>query len=118
MRKFALLAVLAALLLTACSAGTRYTRTAADGRIELTIQSLNGALDQTLACNSGDQIAIHVSNMTGDVRLRIALPDQEPIYEGRELPETFTVSVPETGEYARRVSGRGAGTLVFEVVQP
>ena len=118
MRKFALLAVLAALLLTACSAGTRYTRTATDGRIELTIQSLNGALDQTLACNSGDQIAIHASNMTGDVRLRIALPDQEPIYEGRELPETFTVSVPETGEYALRVSGKGAGTLVFEVVQP
>ena len=52
------------------------------------------------------------------MRLRIALPDQEPIYEGRELPETFTVSVPETGEYALRVSGKGAGTLVFEVVQP
>lgn len=118
MKKKALAFSLAAmlLLLTACATGTVYSRIGTSDRITLTIKHLNGNLDQTLFAKAGEAIAVNASDLTGEMRLTIALHDQEPIYDGSNLPELFTVNVSEQGEYTISVSGEGAGKFVFEVV--
>lgn len=118
MRRVSLLICLAALLfaLTACARGTVYSRVGTDSRIELTITHLDGALDQTLSANAGDAIAVSASDLTGTMRVTIAQSGQEPIYDGSNLPESFSVNVAEAGEYMISVRGNGSGSFVFEVV--
>lgn len=121
MKKTALAIALAALilLLSACAAsGAIYSRVQTNDRIDLTLKRLNGNLDQTLFAKAGDSIRVTASDLTGSVRLTISLHNQEPIYDGTDLPESFAVNISEQGEYTLSLSGEGTGHFVFEVVHP
>ena len=121
MKKTALAIALAALILmlSACTAsGAVYSRVQVGDRIDLTLKRLNGRFDQTLYAKAGDSINVTASDLTGTVRLTISLHNQDPIYDGTDLPESFAVNISEQGEYTLSLTGEGAGHFIFEVVHP
>ena len=74
------------------------------------------------AVENGEVVSAVISQSeatpTGTVRLTILLHNQDPIYDGTDLPESFAVNVSEQGEYTLSLTGEGAGHFIFEVVHP
>ena len=85
----------------------------------LTFSALSMTRTATLALKAGDEVAVTIVLTGGEADASIALGSGDPAWRGDKAENsTFTVTVPETGDYTLTVTGRkAAGTVTFTLVK-
>lgn len=122
MRKW--LTMLAALMilltLTGCDqeafSGSK-VKDATEYRLEYSV--FTGTDDHVMRLEAGDILKVEIVSEAGGVDLTIGMEGQEPVYRGRQLPDSaFSVRIAVPGEYTIGALGSAAkGSIHIEAVK-
>ncbi len=114
-----LIAVLLPMLSCGCSWDGfegRKVKNETEYRLEYSV--FTGTDDHVMQLEAGDILKVEIVSQAGGVDLTIGMEGGEPVYRGRQLPDSaFSVRIGVPGEYTIEVSGSAAkGSIQIEAV--
>jgi hypothetical protein len=114
MRRIVIIAVLAAAVLVPVvgiygKGSNNVTVNTLETGCSVSMHEWTGTRELAMSLSDGDRLLVNIDCEAGDVALTIRGADGREVYAGNGLADfTFTVGIPETGEYTVMVKGRRA----------